>query len=520
MKLIIIIFILIPLILPAQNASSTNVNLTNSNVEFIRPIKDSITDQHCGYINPLNTSESLCKTITIDFEHKNTIIPAFKNHIKRGEPFKIKIINYNPYLYKVSIDHKDSTVSPVGDAQILTWFVDPTNLSSISAGLSALQITAASAINPPQEKFELNHISEENTTHSQKIFINKRNEMINKKKKFKEIIDGNKVIIKSQKNDILVLNKNISLKLYEYSKKINFLYELSPNSSHFKNIEKTINTLEKAYDTLRLFIFSKKVEITNLFDKYTDEVSSLADLTIQEINYKKADSLIRKFYSEADLSLNIMDSLVSYTELTKLTTVLNGIKSLSTTYTSLPLYFTDDIKKLSIQLIPWKDSLRLLSYNSSIEIPWSQHRIAGVSAGLYYSSLSNKGYSNKMDPNSTDTVYNLIEDNPSNKGEIGINAMAYIAWQIGTNNSFFIGPALGAGMSIENKPKPRIFIGPSILWGDKNKFALSLGLNLGYVQNLSAAYNSSSSYKSPQSGYMKDYLKTGFYLSVHYSFLK
>lgn len=157
------------------------------------------------------------------------------------------------------------------------------------------------------------------------------------------------------------------------------------------------------------------------------------------------------------------------------------------------------------------------SYSTAFQLPWSQKNLWGVSGGIYISGLHSKGYSAEASIQNGDTLYTLIEDNPG-KFEFGINALAYIGWRMNETNPWYLGGSFGTGLSIENKPKPRMFVGISALFGDNSRIVLSLGATIGYVQRLSSLYEGKKQIPVTEK-YMKDELKCNAFFSINYSFL-
>ncbi len=452
-------------------------------------------------------------TITVDFRARNNAIPICD--FKRGMPVRVRVANYNPYLYKVTVDNKDSTVAPSGDVKLLSWFLDPSNLTAVSAGLSALNIV------PPSVSEETNMKYIEKTfwfgvpNQQSKVKIKKALE--DKRKKVKEVIENYRRKVPKLQNQITNLNTQIEDSLYEASKALDFLNDLTPGCEKFTALDSNISKLERVFKILREEVAQNRIAIDTTSRNYIIEFLEAEDAASTEPSYKAGDSLIRKFYSEATLLLRKMDSTLSYAELHKITSQLSSLKSLLTCYTSLPIYFTSDIKKFTIALTPWKDSTRLPSYITQFDLPWRKNWIYGASAGLYVSGLHNKGYSNRRNGGADTGRFMLVSDNPGGGLELGINGLAYAAWRI--HESFFTGISIGAGMSIESKPKPRAFIGIPFIFGENNRVIVSVGCAAGYVQRLSSSYSTAVSYTGPQSGYMKDYLKANAFLSVHYGFL-
>lgn len=138
------------------------------------------------------------------------------------------------------------------------------------------------------------------------------------------------------------------------------------------------------------------------------------------------DDLI-KLYSYNKLSVAIQDKIITDLE----------IMSISLPdYTSLPLYLTDDVKKITISFRPRYDSLPLPSYKTTFSLPWIQSRVWGISAGLYSATLFDEIYNTRTQ----DSVnYTISKEKNSSKSEFGISALAYTGWNVSKNSDYLGG---------------------------------------------------------------------------------
>lgn len=91
--------------------------------------------------------------VVINFKTKNISFDSSISNLKRGNAVRVKVVNYNPFLYNVVINSTDSTAYAMNDAgNLLSWFLSPSNLSSIAANLLASPLAA-----PPTLEFENGH---------------------------------------------------------------------------------------------------------------------------------------------------------------------------------------------------------------------------------------------------------------------------------------------------------------------------------------------------------------------------
>ena len=105
--------------------------------QFVKCVMGRLMLIVCFLLPYLVSFSQECKSpflVTVDFANRQVNFPC-KDNFKRGESLLVQIINYNPYLYKVSINNSDTSNVPPVQGQIFSWFLDPSNLSSIVSGL-------------------------------------------------------------------------------------------------------------------------------------------------------------------------------------------------------------------------------------------------------------------------------------------------------------------------------------------------------------------------------------------------
>ena len=484
------------------------------------------------YVDCAGTGDSIIQAqfITLDFKTKNIAFPKKANDLKKGSAIRVRVVNYNPYLYNIVVNNVDSTNYAFTDGKLLGWFLDPSNLGTIAANIPALSITPSiqSAVSKfsPQEIYTFNSTIKSRASDSTAKKISKFLELSSTIPKFSDELTNSLLLYRNKTIasyfSIDSLTKQISDALYGYSRMSSFLSTKYPQCSMFTGINDSITKMENGFSNLRDVAAQKKKGLINDKNEYMFEtfpqVLDVLKKDKDNSEVRTADSLIRLFYTQAEIFITKIDSTLSYKTQKQFIDAIEPLQLLSSCYTSFPIFYTDDFKKISIEVKPWKDSLRLTSYKTEFTLPFQPRTIWGVSGGIYGSSLHNKGYSLLATPVGTDTTYSLKEDGVGN-GEFGISALAYVGFRINTS-SLYIGPSFGAGMTIENKPNPRILLGLSIISGTKNRITVSLGLNAGYVQRLSSIYeNNMTNLKPKPINYMKDVISSGVFLSINYSFL-
>lgn len=497
--------------------------------------------------------------ILVDFKSKQIGKKKEWYNVKKGDFVRIKVMNYNPLLYKVVINSTDSSVSSPFDAKILTSFFDPSGLTSITgslaekAGISPIPTN----LNDESNYMQLKDPSNDDNTISCNPFINicpldhDKCTTITKKTPAKRIAATGKVVT-PEKTIIIVdtaaclksyytkvatflylenltiskLKKGIDAKLYEALRINKIRSELYPDCESFKKtvIDELIKGFETKFDGFYDSLTSIIGKENNHLNEYLGYMASYQPFIQKNAELKINDSLARKFFTEAMTALKKLRDDIGYDKLASLVSKMEMFKLYSSCFTSLPIYINDDVKKINLELKNIHDSLNLPGYSTSLILPFLQKKVWGVSSGLFLSGLRNENYNVSvaeinLPGGGKDTVYNLIAEKRDDL-QIGAGAQAYIGWRANSaEKPNYWGLTFGAGLSIEAKPKPRVLLGGTFITGEKNRFAVSVGLVCGYVRRLSNAFNASTPYTLEPKDITRDQLEVSSYLSLSFSFL-
>jgi len=412
--------------------------------------------------NEISCQQSQSKTLTFDFEKMKfeDLLNIDYNDLKYGDNIKVKVINYNPILYNIVVTADDSVILPkVASDNLITKFIGLDGTLGVVKGL----VTMIANADPKVSK---------NTTKKE----NSANQSI-------ASYEGNKIPKLEAIDTIKTLNE-----LYTLIQEINTYIQTTQiqMTRQMYSLKLNKSPINPDSFTQQLSDYNKKLLEFKVKSNCQNRTTPIIDSALGVLQNGAIDALIASLYR-----LNIYSS----------------------EYTTPPLYYTEDFKKITIQFQRKIDSNLPIYPPCVIKLPFHNRTKFGISAGLYSSlGLYSNQYSYTF--NSTDSSYQLLE-NKGSSFEIGINALAYHGWHIGSNN--YLGGTVGAGMSIESSPKPRIFIGGMWLSGRNNSFSLSLGLVLGYVNKLSDNFTVNEKYKTAEMNHLKSVLNTGAFLSVNYS---
>ncbi len=492
------------------------------------------------------------KTIAIDFRSKNIASKATIRSVRKGDYVRVKVINYNPLQYKVVINATDSSVATPIDAKMLTSLFDPTSLTSIVSTL----VDKAGVVPIPNDAKDVKYdknvfntvgdnglprpcdplvricpIIEKDCPVKDAVVI------VNKKKQTVKISDTAKclekyfaqvsTLILRESNSIVTFRKAIDKKLYDVIRKFSVRNVLYPDCETFKK-EVTAEILETLENDIE--DFSKELDgwlLRMNFDlnEYAAVIAPYKEYISKNNLLILKDSLVKKFYAEAMATLNKYQGEVGYDKLAILISRLEVLKLYSSCYVSMPIYVAEDIKKINVEFKPrFEDSLGLPYYNTTLILPPVQHRVWGISSGVFVTGLKNEAYglqsfTRPRTGGGVDTLYNIAGEEDG-KAQIGANALAYTGWKLGKGDKpSYWGLCFGAGLSIESKPKPRVLLGGTYITGEKNRLMISVGFVGGYVKQLSTRFNTSTDYTQLPADFVKDVLKLNGFLSINYSFL-
>jgi len=462
-------------------------------------------------------------TIIYDFKSKQLSYPNGYADLERGDAVRIKVIHYNPFLYQVNIDGRDSSYKALVDNNnLLSSFMTLSNLSSIVAGLG--QATVANAVANPTKSLQPQTIV--NFAADDSMLIEKEQ---NKTKNPKDdpCRDNLKKWISDYSNKACTYTANFRdyrdsiiktrLKWDDLFKSQRYLY---PGCDDFKTLSNQSGVLLTDFTSMQRNISEMFKDITKDQHDYSmlvgDCIGTLRNKDYPELALK--DSLIQVFFKTALSAIGTLDSSMPVQALISLRENVDRMRDITPCYTSGPLFLQGNSRIINLNINPWNDSFRLPHYPTiSFEVPWTQKRIFGLSGGLYWSGLHSDQYS----VITTDSVHHSITQNKTGLGEIGIDALAYVGFHISSKpkDYSYLGPSFGVGLSLENNPKPRGLLGLSYINGRTNRVLLTAGVTGGFVTKLSDVYQLNTNIGPLPTGITKNQFRANLFISFNYSFL-
>ncbi len=145
----------------------------------------------------------------------------------------------------------------------------------------------------------------------------------------------------------------------------------------------------------------------------------------------------------------------------------------------------------------------------------------GLSSGIFMGHPSDESYSIKTNISNLDTTYTFVNENPGNI-ELGFNTLIRRGWKISGCDNTLWHVGFGPGLTVTNKVKPRFLLGTGIGFGEDHSFLIDIGIIAGYYDVLSNVYANEDieNLHVLPSSYLVSKLRSGFYFSISYLFIK
>lgn len=395
------------------------------------------------------------------------------NKLKPKEFFRIKIEGINTYLYKVEINNEDVDTTDSLPKNIFS-LLDVSGLNTVVANLNSITDIVKSI----PKKDTLGMMGFENKD-GKPLERNELKRQIEEHQK--RVSDFFEDLVKEQDS----INE-LYIRAQDEQNKFLLVKPRDTSTIHYKNILDDFKKLKSNMGTLNLEVVKKKgllegLLAANSYALKQDENADLNALSTQLVTlYTKLETSIT--------AVNLELSAEKYSALSSELIALENNKGYE--YVSFPIQRYEDVNKLEITITPRDEKSRLNSYKTTLRIPDYEKSFWGVSTGFYITQNQEQNYSlveKKLDDDST--VYDFISEDHS-KEEVGINSMIRYGFNIGVNNygNLFWQFGLGAGLTINEKIKPRLFVGTGLAYGKKNKLILDFGGVYMFYDKLSNAY--------------------------------
>lgn len=501
------IIILILLLSPFIGVTKNRTELNDSTVSTIL--------NECGCIaNGSALSKYLAdrkerpKRVWLDFRTKELFFED--KYMKPKNAVQLIILHINPALYNIEINGTDTSNPFIGKSNVLGTIQNPLESGRIlpeiidKVGTVPLLDEAAKGI----------------YTHAliAKLAATGVADMPDNNDKIKKILDA-------QVGKIATVYESIDKEQHKVGE-LGFQLDTT-----LAGVLKTYPDCKPAYRLSDSFVHSRYMKIRESFEPI------LATLRKQRMEYGIAilpysaelkladkstyiDQTIRAFYDTATVQVGRLLMSVGVEKEKAMLAKIRDLGQMECCYKSLPQFFSKERKNIKLTIsrrATEEDNKPSFKYETEFLLPRLPHTVSGIGTGFYADGLVND---NPVVVHARNVVGNdayTIEEDQSNKVSTGISGLTYLGWRIGEQYSF-LGIALGAGLSIEKAPKPRVMIGAAGVFGDTRRLIVSAGYTLGNVRRVSDAYKGKV-FQTEPSGFTRDVLKGSFFFSLSYSIL-
>jgi hypothetical protein len=436
--------------------------------------------------------------VKLDFSNKQMSSDDLQK-IREGEFYQLEIIDINLNLYKVSVNHSDTSTS----TEINFPSFGISNIDAIKKTLEGVSALSTSAFFNPFDVIMVNKSFTETPPDGMDSLEQEIVGQIN------QYADFNQFLLDSLTN-LNTSVENLTLKLNLF-----LLMALSETETgddlNIKAIYKEFLSLRKELSQVKSVTIANQNEFQSALDGFSEAIKKSVLKEITAVN-KVHSSIV----SAIDTALKNSNAEALNKVFTQAILFDNNKKH---SYTSLPMQFKGEQGELNLTISPKDPKHPLQAYTTKIRFPKEKRNYVAVGGSFFKSTLHDSVYSFQTTVvNDTVKNHKLIQENFSTY-EIGFATLLRFGItsvkipKLGYH--FNIGP----GFAVSDKIKPRLMYGGGMSWGKKHYLALDFSFITGYLDVLSKAYEVDGEYGGDNAPIpVVSKLRTGLALSVGYFF--
>lgn len=395
-------------------------------------------------------------------------------HLKAGDFFTVQIEGINSNLYDISLNSKDTSLSK--PAEFPTF--KSISLEDVTALLTNI-VPSTEALNASikNEKSGLEKFIQEpdKLNATAELFNLYENSLIESNDKIKVLEKE----VNSIFNEVNLFATATSRGLICNSKTptlCDFLERIQDIKAKLDSQKSTLQSSNQAFQSSTSILdFSEVIQSSTLLKKSQTEL---------EETYKKLIANIEKLNTEinGENYKTSVNALSNY-----------ELKSIPVAYQSLPMQMVKEQKEIKISIKPKDKNSGLPSWESTYFIPGPTNQYAGTGASFYFSGLRNENFSTIKTINvSGDTTLRLVEEDRE-IGEIG-SAVIFRLGKLSEKRVVGYHVSVGPGISLSDKPKPRLLFGGGLSIGKTHGFSIETGGIAGFVNKKSNVYELEQDY--------------------------
>jgi len=457
------------------------------------------------------------QTLSIDFKDPKNFRLENVSSIKRGQLYQIEIDNINLNIYNVAIGKKDSLI--ISDVQFPTFeligadainnVIDGINIATSSTSIPAVNLLDEATLKSG-EKIKVNLFGEKIV--SDPFEISKITSSLDSKwvEDYEEIVKAIYAVKAKEKIKIEIATNQQTIKNIlsdanaDFENADDLIFDVNLQAlSYLEGLgepkldgilkgrkARTLQEIVRDSDTARGAIRKIRSALEKLdadYKKFKESDPAYAK-EYEDAEIKKQDATLNSDLSKAKETVNTILEKISPTKISEyLTSIMHLDNNNSRKYVSMPFQHNGDISDLTITISPKKPEYGQ-SYTMNYKFPIDKIYI-GLSGAFYYANFKHESYSIKEIPTSDSTSVFSLVDEENRRGEVGFAVLLHVGYKIG-NNGFGVHGTVGPGLSIANKPLPRIAGGGGLSFGKRNgMISLDLLCIAGNVNVKSNVFN-------------------------------
>ncbi len=453
--------------------------------------------------SPQNSTTDKITEIVIDLADENGIDPVQiekYNMLKKGQFFRLKIDNVNTYLYDVSVANEDIDTSEELPATLLD-LVDfggmKTSLGNLNSVSEVVKKFEAKDSDAGFQAFDAGSV--QTAEDLKKYFSGLKS---NAKMAF-TIIDAQSTVVDA----IFVKAENFQNTMTTIERKV---FGEIPSKQDVKAVLASFSETKTA-----ILEINGNLVLENR--QFLMVVETNKAYIAQDTALKTSSAEIKKVYEALIKASNNLISQLSSENYGTFSAVLIGvINNLDFSYTTLPIQRYSDVNELVISLKPRDKNAKLSGYSTVLRIPDIEKSFWGVSTGFYVTGNPENNYSVIERVENGQSLYDFLEEDTASV-ELGINTMIRYGRRVGEilDTPTFWHFGFGAGLSIDQKFKPRLMAGTGLALGNTNKLFIDFGAIHMYYNTLGKAYTKQGNTSLPKD-FLVNATKISGYISLGY----
>lgn len=451
------------------------------------------------------------KVISLDFKTMafDKDLEKFFKDLDEGEFYHVKVTNYNPNLYSMTLSKSDTILSkPITFPAPAALDLD--GLTKALAGITSSTIAEIVA----DVKDDGKNVKE--ALKDAELFMDGFNGVDPTGEVVTELVTfANR--IKPISDEVVALSLEIdglyfSIAKYRLVAFAQSDQDLSALTADF-SFEKALSAFNEAREKAAS-LDKRLTEFKNEYGKLVKDNAAIIEKSSKAKEVKKAvDGSVASTGTAIAKSAAIISA-------DKANEALMGVLKInpSREYTSAPMQRMGDQTHLKLSFTPRDKSFGLESYEVNARLPYHKGTYAGLSTGFYAAHLGEETYSVQGVPiNDSTSEYSLVAEGMPNI-EIGSNILAKFGWQTTDEVPLGFHLNLGTGVAFRKQVDLRVFVGVGGSIGNRHKLSFDLLSAFGYTRRLSKAYSLNASYREKPENVTVSELKQALAYSIGYMY--